>query len=154
MILNRNEYYSGHRRILLPSSNQWEKFVRLKLAFLMVIQLIFIFTSLVKLSAVWYKKTFELRYILTLLLKFSSKKRICFSFVFSTLCLEAIKEFSDGEIHDDEKLKCYMDVSSCTFSRSFSARMYKFEMVNFLSISFASVCSKKLELLTKMVICI
>lgn len=28
---------------------------------------------------------------------------------------EAIKEFSDGEIHEDEKLKCYMD---CLFKEA------------------------------------
>lgn len=31
---------------------------------------------------------------------------------FEFLLLEAIKEFSDGQIHEDEKLKCYMN---CVF---------------------------------------
>lgn len=34
---------------------------------------------------------------------------------FPSISLEAIKQFSDGDIHDDEKLKCYMD---CIFQEA------------------------------------
>lgn len=46
---------------------------------------------------------------------FFSSSGLCTLLKMKTTPTEAITEFSDGEIHEDEKLKCYMD---CLFKES------------------------------------